>query len=481
MRPRGSGSITGPLVLITVGAIFLVHAVSPDFQLADLLAHYWPYLLILWGAIALIEVCVRFAGNRPVPANGISGGAWVFVIFICLAGAAANEMRRPDAWWHNAGFDRGMQAFGEEHEYSVDPVQKSVGAKPRVILESFQGDAKISGGDDGELSLSGHKSIRAFETSQADDANNRTPVEIVQEGNTIFIRCHQDQANSRSRVTTNLELTVPKGSSIQAVGTLGDFDISSITGDVDVSSGNAGVHLQSIGGNVKIETRRSDLIRCSDVEGSVDLRGHGQDVELLKIAGQVTVSGDYTGTVSLRELTKPVRLSSMRTRFDAEQVPGEIRMDRGSLTAQNIVGPVHLTTHSTDVTLDGFTEALDLKVDRGDIELRPQNIPLSKMTVHNASGNIELALPPSAAFALNAITNHGDIDNQFGESLKESSEGRGAKLEGGSGDGPDVSLTTQHGSITVRKATGERAERPEKPEPPERPEKPQKPTRFDDN
>jgi DUF4097 and DUF4098 domain-containing protein YvlB len=478
MRPRGSGSITGPLVLITVGAIFLVHAVSPDFQLGDMIAHFWPYLLILWGVIALIEVCVRFAGNRPIPANGISGGAWVFVIFICLAGAAAHELRSSDTWWHNVGFDRGVQAFGEEHEYSVEPVQKSVGAKPRVIIESFQGDAKISGGDDGELSLSGHKSVRAFETSQADEANTRTPVEIIQEGNSVFIRCHQDQANSRSRVTTNLELTVPKGSSVQVVGTLGDFDISSISGDVEVSSSNAGVHLQNIGGNVKIETRRSDLIRCSDVEGSVDLRGHGQDVELLKIAGPVNVSGDYTGTVSLRELTKPMRLSSMRTRFDAEQVPGEIRMDRGSLTAQNVTGPVHLTTHSTDVTLDGFTEALELKVDRGDVELRPQNIPLGKITVQNGSGNIELALPPSAAFALSAITKHGDIDNQFGQSLRESAQGRGAKLEGASGEGPDVSLTTQHGSITVRKATGER---PEKPEPPEKPEKPEKPTRFNHN
>jgi DUF4097 and DUF4098 domain-containing protein YvlB len=180
----------------------------------------------------------------------------------------------------------------------------------------------------------------------------------------------------------------------------------------------------------------------------------------------------------LRELAKPVRLASMRTRFDAEQVPGEIRMDRGSLTAQNVIGPVHLVTHSTDVTLDGFTEALELNVDRGDIDLRPQSTPLSKITVHNRSGNIELALPQSAGFALSATTNNGDIDNQFGESLKESSEGRGAKLEGAAGSGPDVSLTTQHGSITVRKATGEKPEkleRPERPEKPEQPEKPEKP------
>jgi len=453
---KARGSITGPVILIAVGLIFLIHAISPSFQIADLVSRYWPYLLILWGTIALIEVCVRFAADRPVPTNGISGGGWVVVLFICIIGSAANEIRRPDTWWHNIGFQRGMEALGDEHQYSIDLIQKSVGPHPHVILENFQGDAKITGTESSDLSLGGHKAVRAFEPREADDANTKTPVEVVQEGNNIIIRCHQDRANSRARVTTNLDLSIPKGSSIEAVGTFGDFDISSIAGDVEVSSSNAGIRLHDIGGNVKLDTRRSDLIRCSDVRGSVDLRGHGADVELLTIAGQVTVSGDYTGTVSLRELAKPVRVASMRTRLDAEQVPGEIRFDRGSLTGQNIIGPVKLTTHSTDVTLDGFTEGLELNVDRGDIDLRPQGAPLGRIAVHNRSGNIELALPASAIFALNASTDHGEIDNQFGESLKESSEGHGAKLTGSTGSGPDVNLTTNHGSITVRKSSGEK-------------------------
>jgi DUF4097 and DUF4098 domain-containing protein YvlB len=454
MRPRGS--VTAPLVLIAVGVVFLIHALSPSFQIGDLLWLYWPYLLILWGVIALIEVCVRFAGNRPVPTNGVSGGAWGLVVVICIVGAASNEIHRPDAWWHNVGFDRGMEAFGEEHEYSIDPQEKSVGAAPHLIIENFRGDAKITGSDVAAISLSGHKTVQSFEARAADDTNGRTPVEIVQEGNNVIIRCHQDRADSRSRVVTNLEISLPKGASVEAVGTVGDFDISSISGDVDVSSANAGIRLQDIGGNIKLDTRRSDLIRCSDVKGTVDLRGHGADVELLKIAGLVTVSGDYSGTVSLRELAQPVRVASMRTRLDAQQVLGEIRFDRGSLTGQNVIGPVKLITHSTDVTLDGFTAGLELTVDRGDIDLRPQGVPLGKIAVHNRSGNIELALPEAARFALNASTDHGDIDNQFGGDLKESSEGHGAKLEGTVGAGPDVSLVTQHGSITVRKSSGEK-------------------------
>ena len=194
---------------------------------------------------------------------------------------------------------------------------------------------------------------------------------------------------------------------------------------------------------------------CLNVKGGVDLRGHGSDVELTQIAGQVTVNGDYTGSVSLRDLAKPVRLASMRTKLAVEQVAGEIRIERGSLNARNVIGPVKLTTHSTDITLNGFTEGLDLTVDRGDVELRPQSVPLGRIAVHARSGNIDMALPAGAKFAMNAATGNGDIDNQFGGGLSEQSEGRGAKLEGSVGDGPDVSLITQHGNITVRKSSGE--------------------------
>ena len=455
MRPRGS--ITGPLVLILVGSIFLIRAIQPDFRIAELLAHYWPFFLILWGVVALAEVTVRFLSKGPIPMNGISGGGWVLVIMVCLVGATAFEVQRPDTWWRRVGFTQGIEALGEDHQYSIEAQKRTVGATPHIIIESFRGDAKVTGGDGSEVTLAGQKSVRTLDNRDADVANRQTGVELLTDGNTVIVRCHQDRASSQSTVTTNLELTVPKGATVEAVGTRGDFDISEVAGDVNLSSSNAGVRLQDIGGRVKVETSRSDVIRCENVKGDVDLRGHGDDVELYKIAGQVTISGDYRGSVSLRELAKPVRVQNSRTNLEVQQIPGEVRLDRGSFTAQDVVGPVTLTTHSTDVSFDGFSAGLDLTVDRGDIDLRPNRSPLGKIAVHSTSGNIELALPQAAKFALNASTERGEIQNDFGDSLRESSEGHGAKLAGTVGSGPDVDLVTTHGTITVRKAAQEDA------------------------
>src|SRR5437868_5834388 len=44
MRTRGS--LAGPLVLIIIGLLFLIHAISPSFRIGEVFAHYWPFLLI---------------------------------------------------------------------------------------------------------------------------------------------------------------------------------------------------------------------------------------------------------------------------------------------------------------------------------------------------------------------------------------------------------------------------------------------------
>lgn len=453
MRPRNS--LIGPLLLILIGVLFLLRTIMPDFRLGEIFELYWPYLLIGWGVLALIETVIRFAMGSTIPVNGVSGGAWAIIILICVAGLTSYEATRPGTWWHNIGFERGFAAFGQEHDYSVVPQQKTAGPTPHIVIERFRGDAKITGSDGTDVSVSGHKEIRAFGDGDANKANNQTPVDVELQGSTVIIRCNQDKADSRTPVTTYLEITVPKGASVEATGIYGDFDISTISGDVDLSSENAGVRLQDLGGSAKIETRRSDLIRCVNVKGTIDLRGHGEDVELTNIAGQVTVNGDYSGTVSLRDLAKPVRVADRRTQLELQQVPGEVRLESGSLSLQNVVGPLKLSTHATDVELNGVSNDVNMDIDKGDVELRPGHLPLGRMSIRTRSGNIEVALPGTANFALNANTDRGEIDNEFGDQLREETQGKGARLQGTVGDGPAVELTTGRGTITVRKSTAE--------------------------
>jgi hypothetical protein len=141
---RARGSITGPLVLIAIGILFLIHAITPEFRVGELLAQNWPYILIIWGVVALLEVLIRGWRGDPIPANGISGAGWLLVIVICIAGLLTFEVRRPDNWWRQAGWERGIEAFGQTHDFTIEPIQRTTGATPHILIESFRGDAKIA-------------------------------------------------------------------------------------------------------------------------------------------------------------------------------------------------------------------------------------------------------------------------------------------------------------------------------------------------
>ena len=470
-------SVVGPLILIGLGVLFLARNLWPELPLLDFLARYWPFILIGWGVLRLGEIFFWAATSRPLPSRGVSGGEWVLVVFLILIGSTM-WAGRTHGWLRanriNIG---GLEMFGEAYDYPINAQKAGIGKTPQIVIESFRGNARINGADADEIKITGRKTIRALNQSDGDRANNDTPFEVVTNGNQVIIRTNQDRAPNSSRVSADLEITVPKGASLNASGRYGDFDVNDLAGAVEISSDNAGIRLQNIGGNVRIDTRRSDVVRAVNVKGNVELRGRGTDLELQSIEGPVNVTANYVGMIQFRALAKPLRYESQNTEFTVEKIPGLVRLTLSDLNATNLVGPIRLRGRSKDVQLVNFTQAVDIELDRGDIELRPGNVPLGKYEVRTRSGEIEFAIPEKARLDLNATTDRGEITNDYGGSLQAENTGRGATLKGSIGDGPRIELNTGRGSITVRKSTGPETtvleELPAPPPPPRAPGSPQ--------
>ena len=130
-------------------------------------------------------------------------------------------------------------------------------------------------------------------------------------------------------------------------------------------------------------------------------------MELENVAGQVTVSGSYGGTLEFKNLAKALHFESQSTELRVAGVPGQVSMDLGEFTARNVIGPMRLTTKSKDVRIQDFTESLELETERGDIELTPGKLPLPKIEARSKTGKIDLVLPSKATFQLQASTDHG--------------------------------------------------------------------------
>lgn len=436
-------SITGPLILLLIGCLFLWHNLRPEVPLFDMLAQYWPFLLILWGVMRLVEVLL----SRSQWRGGFSGGEIVLIIFICIFGFGAWQAHQFGIHFNG----RGLDIFGDSFDY---PIQASASATQmkRVVFDNPRGNIHITGGDGDQVTVTGHKSIRAYKRAEADRTNQATPVEIIPQGDRIVIRTNQDRAPDNQRVSDDLDVTIPRDMSVEAHGNLGDDEVTDVRGDVDLASNHGDLRLARLGGGAKLSMGHSDLINITDVKGKIDLDGRGSDLTIENVAGIVTVNGSYSGTLEFKNLAQPLDFEGARgTELHVAAIPGTLHLDLSALNGTNITGPVRFVARSRDIHLDQFTQSVQLETDRGDIELHPVKTPLSTIEATTKSGAIELSLPPGASFQLQGTVDHGEAANEYGAPLSQDNNGRRATIHGSVGNGPTITLLSNRGNITVQK------------------------------
>jgi len=459
MRPR---SLTGPLILVIIGGLFLWRNMHPEAPIYEVLALYWPFLLILWGLLRLIEVAWPGSSWR----GGFSGGEVVLIVLICIFGSMLWAGYRNGIHWSGEG----LSVFGNEYDYPIAVKAPAAGMK-RVVFEVARGNIKVTGADTQEVAVNGNKVVRSFQREDADRTNNNTPLEIVPEGDHLLVRANQDRVADNQRLSDDIEVTVPKAMAVEAHGRRGDFEVADVDGDVDLGGARGDVRLNRLGGNARVEVSHSDTIRAADVKGRIDLQGGGSDLSLENVQGQVTINGAFTGTLDFKNLAKPLQFEGARnTELHAEAVPGSISMDMGEFTANGLVGPVRLITRSRDIKIGRFSQAMTIETEHGNIELEP-SLPVPAIDARSGTGNIELTLPEKAAFQLNATAERGDATNDFGPQIQKDTSGRTATLTGKVGDGPTIRLIASHGEVQVRK--GDEAMRP--PDAPAAPAPPPQP------
>jgi len=443
MRPR---SITGPLILVVIGIVFLLNNLGHELPLWSLFADYWPVLLILLGIIGLVEVLYHVSRGSTIPPRPMAGFGWVWIILVMFAVWGSNRNG-----FHIGRLGTGMTILGTDFEYDVNAASPAQGVT-RVVLENIKGNLSLKGEETGDVKLSGRKTVRAFNRTEADRGNDQSQVHMERQGDLLIVRADEPHNGRMLNISTDLDITLPSGLSVEARGRNGDLTVEDLKGSVDVTSGRGDVRLNNIGKDVKIESSRTGLVRATSVKGSVDLQGRGSEVQIEKVDGPVTINGEYSGTLEFRELAKTLHFTSSRSDFRVEQIPGSVTLDLGELKINNVIGPVRFQTGSRDVQVTDVTNSLEMTVDRGDIQVTQTKLPLPKIDLKTRNGDLTLTAPEKASFEIDGRTSQGEAQNDFNTVIQTSSEGRGATLKGRvGGGGPKVSFTTDRGSITVRK------------------------------
>jgi hypothetical protein len=142
-----------------------------------------------------------------------------------------------------------------------------------------------------------------------------------------------------------------------------------------------------------------------------------------------------------------------QTEITAQGLPGDLRMTLSDVRATNIAGPLRIQSTTKDIELIGFTESLDLSVNRGNLILAPGTLRPARMNVRLEAGDVELALAPGAQFELNAETTRGEAINDYGDRVRQEADGRSSRIRGTNGGAP-IDISVRRGRMIVRRDGG---------------------------
>jgi DUF4097 and DUF4098 domain-containing protein YvlB len=204
-------------------------------------------------------------------------------------------------------------------------------------------------------------------------------------------------------------------------------------------------------------------VKIEQITGDVHVQGRVNEVSVADVKGAVQLDGEFQESIKLARITKTVTFKSSRTDMEFSRIEGTLDLDSDELHAEQITGPLHLTTRSKNIRLEEVSGDVRLQDDNGAIEVGMST--LGNVQIDNRNGDIQLSLPDKAAFRLDAHTRDGEIQSDFAE-LKVNNDEHEAKASGSVGNASShIVLNNEHDGIEIRKASSMPPKPPEPPNP----------------
>lgn len=448
------GSIFWALTLIAVGAIFLYQNFNPSIHPWQLIAKFWPVLIIFWGLSKLIDHMQAHAHPETVPPPLFSGSEVVLLVLILLMGTVLSKIilhpwqQWPSTFGINMHDDDWANMFMNSYTFN-QTLSQPFKPKSHLVIEDQRGDVEIRATDQSSIDVAVKKVVKADNQADAQKLVDALKVEIVEEGGHYVLKSNRRSLpNGGANVSLDFTVSIPKSSSTEITSERGDISLSGLQGDQTLTVLHGDLHVSGVEGTVRVH-KTGGLTEAHDVKGDVEVDGRGSDVEMENVTGSVTVNGDFTGSLQFRNVTQTLHYTSSRTDLTTQHLSGRLDMETGSLDANDIDGPFEISTRQKDITVENFKNSLKITNTNGDVQLRTSALPIHPIEVNLGKGEIELDIPPSSSFQIDASAHRGEVDSDF-PGLTVNKEGDTPSIGGTNGKGgPTIHLTTTYGTIRL--------------------------------
>ena len=441
-------SLFGPLLVAGIGVIFLLRnfGVISYQNFGWWFARYWPVLLILWGAVKFLEYLWARQRNEPYP--GVGAGGVVFLVFLIVFGLGATGASRMDWGWvdFESGDDwGGMGIFGTRYDFTQSFAQP-MPAATQVRVLSARGDITVTPSPDDQAHVVVHKFTRDDSQDAANRFNDSTQAKFEQQGTVWLLDL---TAGTFSRGRFNLVLQVPSKYAVSLVARRGDIHISQMQADVELETDHGDIITEQIKGNALLRPHRHD-VTARNISADVTIDGDVGDSTVSDVGGALTFNTGFSGDIALSHIAGQVRFKSQRTDLQFNKLDGDLNMDGSDLHASSLAGPFTLTTQTKDVHLEGVTGSVHIEDHRGDVEVQTKE-PLGNVDISTTGGEINISLPEKGGFQVDAESDGGEIQSDFGVSINNDRNNATATGTVGKG-GPQIRLKTNRGTIQIHRS-----------------------------
>jgi DUF4097 and DUF4098 domain-containing protein YvlB len=450
------GSIFWALTLIGVGVIFLWQNFNPAIHPWQVIAKFWPILIIFWGLSKLVDYIQAQAHPETVPPPLFTASEVILLVLILALGTLVSKivLRPWQQWPSSMGVDMDNQGFTGLFMNSYTYTQtfsRAARPQPHILLVDRHGDVEVHAAGQSTVDGIVKKTVWAPNEEDARKLSDQVKIEIVEEAGRYLVQTNLDSLpGAGQNVRLDYTLRVPYATSTEVTVEHGDAILDGLKAEQSVTAHHGDAHITNVEGLVRL-SRDSGMTEVRDLKGSVEVEGRGSDVDISGVTGTASINGEFSGDMHFRDIGQTLQYKSSRTDMTAQKLTGRLNMEVGSLELDGIDGPFEISTRQKDITLTNFKHSVKITDGNGDVELRTSTPPTHPIDVDLKKGEIELSLPPSSSFQIDAASRHGEVESDFsGPGLKVAKEGDNPTISGSVGKGgPPIRLDTEYGTIRL--------------------------------
>jgi hypothetical protein len=450
------GSIFWALTLIGVGAIFLWQNFNPLIHPWQVIAKFWPILIIFWGLSKLVDFIQAHAHPETVPPPLFTASEVVLLVLILILGTIISKvvLRPWQQWPASMGVDMDNEGFAGLFMNSYTYTQtfsREARPQPHILVVDRHGDVEVHAANQARVDAVVKKTVWAPNEEDARKLSDQVKIEMVEQAGRYLVQTNLDSLSGvGQQVRLDYTLRVPYATSTEITAEHGDVILDGLKAEQAVTVRRGDAHISNVEGLVRV-VKSSGTTEVRDLKGSVEVEGRGSDVEISGVTGTASVNGEFSGEMQFRDIGQTLHFKSSRTDITAQKLTGRLDMEMGSLELNGIDGPFEVSTRQKDITLTDFKHSVKITDTNGDVELRTSTPPTHPIEIDLKKGQIELSLPTTSNFEIEAASRHGEVESDFsGPGLKVVKGGDNPTISGSVGKGgPSIRLDTEYGTVRL--------------------------------